>query len=265
MRLGIIGCGNMGSALAKGIISKKILPFNRIFISDKDSHKTKALNRKYGALVVSNKELAHKSDFIVIAVKPQDSRQILAEIKDDLSNHKHLISIMAGVEISKIEAIIKNKIAITRAMPNVAVLVGKSMTALSHNKMVKNKTIVSKLFLAVGDILEIDEKHMDAVTAVSGSGPAYFYHMAEALRDAAVKLGIKKEKADILAATTLVGSGALLNVPGHDLTFLKNSVTSRRGTTEAALKVLKDKNFNKIIRKAVASAAKRAKEISRGV
>ena len=106
---------------------------------------------------------------------------------------------------------------------------------------------------------------MDAVTAVSGSGPAYFYHMAEALRDAAVKLGIKKEKADILAATTLVGSGALLNVPGHDLTFLKNSVTSRRGTTEAALKVLKDKNFNKIIRKAVASAAKRAKEISRGV
>ena len=265
MKLGIIGCGKMGSALAEGILSKKILPFNNIHISDKETQKTKGLYRKFGIRVSTNDDLVKKCGIIIIAVKPQDSKGLLGSISGNLDSTKHLVSIMAGLSISKIEQLIKsNRIAVTRAMPNMAALVGKSITALSHNKAVKNKTWEQRIFSSIGEVIEIEEKYMDAVTAISGSGPAYFFYLAESLKDAAIKMGIKKEKAIRLAITTLVGSGALLDILGTSPEALRECITSKKGTTEAALHVLKNGKLKDLVDKAVKSAAKRSKELSKG-
>ena len=264
MKLGIIGCGNMGSAIAKGVLSKKILPFNSIFISDKDASKVRGLYKKFGIRLGANKEIAKKCDFLIIAVKPQDGRALLTSIAGELDNSKHLISIMAGVTISKIESLIKKRVAVTRAMPNMAALAGKSMTCIVHNKAVKNKGMVQKIFSAIGDTMEIEEEDMNAVTGVSGSGPAYFLYLAEALGDAAMKLGLKKDKAMKLAAATLIGSGALLEALELAPAVLKERIASKRGTTEAALRVLKSEKFKNIVIKAVNAAARRSKELSKG-
>ena len=263
MKLGIIGCGNMGSALAKGILSKKILPFNNIYISDKDAGKMKPLYKKFGIRVSTNEEIAKKCIFIIVAVKPQECEALFRSISGMLDSSQHIISIMAGVPISKIELLTNKKIAITRAMPNMAALAGKGITCISHNKVVKQRAMAHKFFSAVGDVMEIEEKQMDAVTAVSGSGPAYFFYLAEALAETAVKLGIKREKAVMLAAATLVGSGALLD--GLKLTpeALIARIASKKGTTEAALNVFKSKKFKELVATAVNAAVKRSKEISK--
>jgi len=263
MRLGILGCGNMGSAIAKGILSKRIFPFNNIYVSDKDSQKTRELYRKFGIMVAASEEVVKKSNFIILAVKPQNSADLLSSIKDILDQNKHLISIMAGVKISRIESYIGKKIAITRAMPNMAAMVGKSITALSHNKLVKDKVMVHKVFSSIGELIELEEKYMDAVTAVSGSGPAYFFYLAECLGKAAEKLGIKKELALKLAISTLVGSGGLIEQLQTPPDLLRAQITSKKGTTEAALSVLKDKKLRSILEAAVKSAAQRSKELSK--
>lgn len=264
MKLGIIGCGNMGSALARGILSKKILPFNNIYISDKDSSRVKALYREFGIHRGGNEEIVKRCNFIIIAVKPQDSRPLLTSISNELDSSKHLISIMAGVTISNIESVIKKKVAITRAMLNIAALTGKSITCLSHNKMVKEKTVVQKIFSSIGEALEIDERRMDAVTAVSGSGPCYFFYLAEALKEAAVKLGIRKEDAVKLAAATLIGAGSLLDNLKLAPDALRERITSKRGTTEAALRILKSRKFKGLIAEAAKAACKRSGELSKG-
>ena len=264
MKVGIIGCGNMGSAIAKGILSKKILSFSNIYISDKDSSKTKELHKKFGIRIASSEDVVKKSDIIIIAVKPQDCKKLLKRISSEINTTKHIISVMAGITISRIECLLKKKVAITRAMPNMAALVGKSITCISYDKNVKNKIITQKIFSSIGEILEIDEKKMDAVTAISGSGPAYFFYLAECLSDAAVNLGIRKEKALQLAVSTLVGSGALLDSFGLKPEALRKSVTSKRGTTEKAISVLKSNKIKDIMMKATKEAAKRAKELSKG-
>lgn len=264
MKLGIIGCGNMGSALARGILSKKILPFNSIYICDKDAQKTRPLYRKFGIRLGSKEETVKKCNLIIIAVKPQDSRKLFHSISKWLDSSKHLISVMAGISVKKLESFTGKKIPITRAMPNMAALAGKSMTALTHNKMVKNKTLVHRIFGSVGDIIEIEEKYMDAVTAVAGSGPAYFFYLAECLTDAAVKLGIKREKASKLAVAALVGSGALSDTLNAPPGLLKERIASKRGTTEAALNILKSNNFRTLIINAVKAAAEKSKELSKG-
>lgn len=262
MKLGIIGCGNMGSALAEGILSKKILPFNSIYVSDKEVQKTKPLHRKFGICVCTNEELAKKCDLIIIAIKPQGHKALLASISEEFAGSKHLISLMAGVKISKIVSAAGKKTAVTRAMPNIAALVGKSVTAVCHNKFVRNKSVVHRIFSAIGEVIEIDEKHMDAVTAVSGSGLAYFLYMAECLIEAGVAMGIKRESATKLAVETLAGSGALLDNLKIHPELLRKRVTSRKGTTEAALRVFKKHGFNNLIAKVVKAAARRSKELS---
>jgi len=263
MKLGIIGCGNMGSALAEGIVSKKVLPFNNIYISDKQAQKTKALNRKFGIRMSSNSDIVKKANVIVLAVKPQAAVEVLSSLESLIDAQKHIISVMAGISIARIETFLKKKTAVTRAMPNMAALVGKSITCISHNGHVKDKTFVQKLFSSIGEVMEIDEKHIDAVTAISGSGPAYFFYVAECLIGAAIKLGIQKDKATKLAMATLVGSGAVMDVLKLHPAILRGQVTSKRGTTEAALEVLKSKGLEKVITAAVKAAQAKSKELSR--
>lgn len=265
MKIGIIGCGNMGGAIARGILSRKVFPFNNIFISDKDSKKTREINRKFGTPIKTNDEIIKKCNFIIVAVKPQDAKKLLKTLSKDIDKKKHLVSIMAGVTIKKIESIIGKKVAVTRAMPNMGALAGKGVTAITHNKAVREKSMVQRIFDSIGTTIDIEERHMDVVTAISGSGPAYFYYLAECMAEAAIKLGIKKDKALKLASETVVGSGAVLDSLGVSPGELRERITSRRGTTEAALRILKSRKLKNIIIKAARAAAKRAKELSRGV
>lgn len=265
MNIGIIGCGHMGSAIARGILSKKILPFNNIYVSDRDPSKTKALHKEFGIRLVTNEDATKKASFLIIAVKPQDHAGLLKSLSGQLDNKKHLISVMAGITISKIESLIGKKIAVTRAMPNMAALVGKSVTCLSHNRMVKEKSVIHRIFSAIGHVMEIEEKYMDAVTAVSGSGPAYFFYFVECLKEAAMKLGIKKEIAHQLAVDTLVGSAALLETLGVTPEVLRERVTSKGGSTESALKIFNSKKLKESVIEAVKAGNIRSKELSKGV
>ena len=264
MRLGIIGCGNMGSAIAKGVISEKILPFNNIYVSDKFAAKTKELHRRFGIRLGTNEEIAKKCEIIIIAVKPQEFKALASSVSQLLSKTTHIVSVMAGVSIKKIENLIGKKIAITRSMPNLAALAGKSITCLAHSKNVRTKTFIQKIFSSIGEVLEVDENNMDAITAVSGSGPAYFFYLAECLRDAAIKAGLKKEDAGKLANCTLIGSGALIDFLKVIPEVLRTQITSKKGTTEAAIRILKNSNFKKSIEKAVRAAKQRAAELSKG-
>ena len=264
MKIGIIGCGNMGRAIAKGILSKRILPFNNIYVCDKDSQKTKSLYRKYGIKLAQVDEVIKKCETVIVAVKPQDFKSLAGHISKNMVATEHIISVMAGVSISKIELLLKKKIAVTRAMPNMAALTGKSITCVCHNKHVKNKSFAHKIFNSIGEVIEIEEKKMHAVTAISGSGPAYFFYLAECLKDAAIKLGIRKEKAYELAIVTLVGSGSVLDYLKVTPEALRSKVTSKKGTTEAAIKVLKKKDLKGMMIDAAKAAYKRSKELSEG-
>ncbi len=263
MRLGIIGCGNMGSAIASGALSARVLSFGNIYVSDKDSSRTRALHKKFGIRVGTAEEVAKKCGIIIIAVKPQDSRALLLSISGNLDSSKHLVSIMAGVTIARIEALIKMKIAVTRAMPNMAAMAGKGITVLSHNRMVKNEAEVRRIFASVGEVVDASEKKMDAITAISGSGLAYFYYLAEGLEAAAIKMGIKKELASKLTSATLAGSGALLENLSQAPKALRKRITSKKGVTEAALKVFKTREFEKIVFEAAQAAARRSLKLSK--
>lgn len=262
MKVGIIGCGNMGSALARGILSKRIFPFKNIYVSDKDPLKTKELYKKFGINVATNHTIAENCNCIIIAVKPQDSEELLSFLSGALTRDQAVISIMAGIPISVLEKRLK-KIPITRAMPNMAAIVGKSITCLCHNKYVIDRRTPYSVFSSVGEVLEVNEKMLDIVTAVSGSGPAYFFYLTETLRDAAIKLGMNKNDALKLAIATLIGSASLVR-DTHDLPeTLRMRITSRKGTTEAALKVFKSRKFDSIVKEAVRAAYKRSKELSK--
>jgi pyrroline-5-carboxylate reductase len=265
MKLGIIGCGNMGSALARGIASKKVFPFNNIYVSDKERGTMREINRKFGLRISTNGEIARKCATIIVAVKPQDAKRLLSSIAKELSESSYVISVMAGVRLSAVQAALGRRIAVTRAMPNMAASVGKGITCVSHNTRVKDKRLAGAIFSSVGTVIDVDEKHMDAVTAVSGSGPAYFFYMTEALTNAAMRLGIPREQAGELAVATAIGSGALLEKTKMDPEALRKRVTSKKGTTEAALRVFASNGFKKLIADAVRTAARRSRELSRGV
>ena len=265
VKVGIIGCGNMGEAIIKGILAKKIITKKNIFISDKITDKAEKLKDKYGInVLVSNAGLIKKIDALIIAVKPQDADGLLEEMKSGLTKNKLLISIMAGVTIEKMKIIINRDIPIVRVMPNMAAIVGESISAISYNSIVKDghKKIVEKLFKGIGEITEIKEEFMDTFTALCGSGPAYFYYFTECLIDAAVKQGFSNEDALKLVAQTLCGSAKALIKSKEDPKALRQKVTSRGGTTEAALKVFEEKNIKQIVLDAVLAAAKRSKELS---
>jgi len=264
-RVGIIGCGNMGSTLIKGILLAKVISAGRILACDVDRSKADLAKRRLGVkLVRSNKILAKKSDIIILAVKPKNIDGVLKEISGTMTSRKLLISIAAGITIQHIQKALEEKAAIVRAMPNMPGLVGAGISAVSFNRLVKasDKIAVRVIFSSLGEVVDVGENLMDAVTAISGSGPAYFFYLVELLIAAGMKLGLSKDTANKLAVKTISGSAKILEACGEDSTRLRARVTSKGGTTEAAFKVFKRKRLDKVIKAGVQAAARRAKELS---
>jgi len=264
-KIGIIGCGNMGEALLSHL-STVVEKSTQLMVSEFDAERREALRSKYRIIVeIDNNIVVKFADVIILAVKPQDIDAVLkTEVCCGVSRDKLLVSIAAGVTTKRIEKIVGEDVPVIRAMPNMAAKIGEAITSLSAGASANagHMEIAKEIFSTIGDVVEIDEKHVDAVTAVSGSGPAYFYYLIESLVEAAVKVGINEELAEKLVLKTASGAIKLLEVLKEHHVSLRKRVTSKGGTTEAAFKVIEAKKLKKIMIDAVCAAHKRSKELS---
>ena len=256
----IVGCGKMGSALLKGWLAEGLDP-NEITVIDPNPS-----DWLIKQTVRLNKTLPSNPSIVLIAVKPQMMPDVVPKL-NKLGNSKTLfISIAAGTSISYFQRILGNQTPIVRAMPNTPASIGKGITAIIANAYVSDIELkaTEKLLSSVGEIVSLDsEEQMDAVTAVSGSGPAYVFHLIEALADAGQANGLNAELSMTLAKATVAGAGLLAETSNEDPTNLRINVTSPGGTTAAALKILMDQDtgFNSLLLKAVEAASNRSKEL----
>jgi len=267
-KIGIIGCGNMGEALLAslaGIVEKS----TALMVSEFDAKRRGYLQGKYRMIVeTDNNEVVKFADVIIVAVKPKDFEGLLKnEICCGVSGEKIVISIAAGVTTKYIESVIGKDIPVIRAMPNMGALIGHAVSSLSAGSSVKkaDMELAKEIFSSIGDVVEVDERLVDAVTAVSGSGPAYFFYFIESLYEVAEELGLPREIAKKLVLKTALGSVKLLHDLKEEPASLRKKVTSKGGTTEAAFKVLERKKVKHIIKAAVKEACKRSKELSGAV
>ena len=260
-RLGLIGCGNMGSAILSGLIGKRILGPGQIYVYDNVRSKRSSLSKKYRVRTAKNNlDLVKKSEIVLLAIKPQDLYTVSKETRDAFNSRHTIISILAGTPIQKLKRAFGTKTKIVRAMPNLGAQVGESVTAVTGNK--SSLKTAQVIFLSCGEVILLPEKYFDSVTAISGSGPAYFFLMMELLTKAGMKKGISKQSSELLAIQTAVGAAKLarqLKSPEH----LRKQVTSKKGTTDAALQFLWKKKFPAIFLGAIDQAVKRAKQLSK--
>lgn len=266
VKIGFIGAGVMGEALIRGILKKKLVRNENIFASDIDRKKLNFLKNELKINPVnSNKELVKLVDVVILAVKPQVIMPVLEEIEKVSLKEKLLISIAAGISIELLEKNIPQDVPVVRTMPNTPCLIGEGMTGISYNKNCKNfhKKIAEKIFSSVGRVVIVEEKLMDALTAISGSGPAYVFLMIEALSDAGVRIGIPRKLSQDLAIQTVLGATKLAISTGKHPAELKDMVSSPGGTTIAALHILEEEGFRASLINAVYSAYKKAKELSK--
>jgi pyrroline-5-carboxylate reductase len=267
-KIAIIGAGNMGTSLLGGLIAKNYPP-EKICISDPSIEKLTYLQEKFHVQINTDNLAAIKiADIVIFAVKPQIFPEVAKELAELISQSTVLvISIAAGVTVERMQEWINEKTAIVRAMPNMPTLIGCGASALFANKHVSalQKTEAEGILGAVGITVWLEEeKLMDAVTALSGSGPAYFFLMMQALREAGEKLGLPANIANILTLQTAYGAARMAcenQKNAESLVQLRQAVTSRGGTTEKAIKILESANFNQIIYEAVFAAKERAAEL----
>jgi len=255
--VGIIGCGNMGSSIAQGLKSRYPL-----FVFDKDKNKTKDVQ---GIKIADNlSDLANQADILLLAVKPQDFDSVLTELKDKTEG-KLIISIAAGITTSYIEKQLPQA-RVVRAMPNMPLVIGEGITALVKGVFADDKDLRTavEMFEAFGTAVTIEKEELiNAVTAISGSGPAYLFYFVMAISEAAKELNLDEDTANKLVYHTISGSVNLLNKENFDAISLIGKVASKGGTTEAALKIFDERGMNKIILNAIMAAYKRAGELSR--
>lgn len=265
--IGFIGGGNMAEALIKGVIESGVYKPENIIVSDIRVERLNYIAEKYNITITEdNGELAEKADLIVLSVKPQNMSEVLEEIKGNVNKETLVISIAAGVRTQKIANLL-GEMAIVRVMPNTPALIGKGTSALFANTKGQSRLDeAEKIFSAVGSCFFVaDEGLMDAVTAVSGSGPAYYFLLTEEMIKAAVELGFDDETAKKLVLQTALGAASLAveaDKDGQSPADLREKVTSVGGTTEAALKVFKEAGFETIVADAVKRARDRSRELS---
>jgi len=262
----IVGAGRMGGALISGWLANKLLTPSKLIILDPHPGPQAEAAIKKGALHLTSPDAQLKEiETVILAIKPQMFDTLGAGLAPFIGEKALVISILAGTSMERLQNCF-DKEAIIRAMPNTPAAIGQGITAYSSGKDVTEaqKKQAEKLLEAAGQVFEVENEHMiDIVTAVSGSGPAYVFHMVEALEAAAIKAGMPEEIAPAFARQTIIGSGALLADSPESATELRRAVTSPNGTTQAALDVLMDANgLAALMRETVKAALKRAKELA---
>lgn len=263
LKVTIIGCGNMGSAISQGIVAGKILKPSSVFLYDKISEKAKSLAKKTGCAYKGLPQAINDADILIVAIKPQDFENLFSLISKEIAG-KTIASVMAGISIKTIASKVSPKTPIARIMPNIAAFMGESISVLSFNRQVVLKKELNSIFSGIGKVMELKEAFMNKVTAVSGSGPAYLFYLAEAMIEAGKEPGLNEAKVKELVVQTLYGAALMLKETKELPGVLINKVASKGGTTEAALAVFRENDLKSVIKKAVKKAEKRAKELSSG-
>jgi pyrroline-5-carboxylate reductase len=265
--IGFIGAGNMAEALIRGLVRGAHIEASRIAASAPRKDRLEELKKDYGVdVTTSNREVAQRCGIVVLSIKPQIMDKVLREISDTVKPGTLVVSVAAGVDTATIEDSLPEGVRVVRAMPNTPALVGAGATAIAAGKHA-NETdlaVARAMFDAVGITVELEEYHLDAVTGLSGSGPAYIFLILEALSDAGVKVGLSRRNATRLAAQTVMGSAKLLLETDEHPGKLKDMVTSPGGTAIAGLHTLEEGGLRTTLINAVETATKRARELGRG-
>lgn len=264
--IGFLGGGNMAEAILRGLISGNLVPPNRIVTSGPRQERLDFLAETYGVrTTTSNVELVKQCDVVILAVKPQILPKVLREVSDELGADHLVISVAAGISIRSIETKLRSGVHVIRSMPNTPALVNAGATAIAPGEHASKDDLElgKAIFDAVGMTVILDEGQLDAVTGLSGSGPAYIFLILEALADAGVKVGLSRRNAQRLAAQTVMGSAKLLLDTDEHPGRLKDMVTSPGGTAIAGLHTLEEGGLRTTLINAVESATSRARELGR--
>ena len=262
-KVAVLGAGVMGEALIAALIGSGVKS-SSIAIVEKRPERCSELVGKYAITVESLANAVSTSDVILLVVKPQDMQGLLAEIKPDINKSALLLSFVAGKKIGFIQENLSDSQPIVRIMPNTPTSVGLGAAGYSFGSTVtqEHRAFVASLLAAAGKAVEVDESLQDAITATSGSGPAYFFAFVEAMVDGAVALGLSREDATTLTIQTIVGSAALLEKSGDSPTNLREKVTSPNGTTAAALASFSNDHLSEIVARAMKAAHARSQELA---
>lgn len=261
----ILGAGVMGETLLSGLVraGRRV---DDLFVGEKRAERAKELEVRYGVQVTGNRDAAAKADTVAIVVKPQDMGDLLDEIAPVLRAGQLVVSLAAGITTAFIEARVPAGVGVVRVMPNTPALVDEGMAALSPGSACTEEQLAEaeRLMASVGRTLRIPERQQDAVTAISGSGPAYIFFVVESMIEAGVHLGLPRSTATDLVIQTLVGSAKMLRETGTHPTVLREQVTSPGGTTAAALRELEVHRVRAAFLAALEAARDRSRELAEG-
>lgn len=264
-KLALLGCGRFGTILLQAFLERGLVARDEVIATVQHKDKCQALSQALGGVEFStcNTEAVAGAPIVLIGVKPQVLPQLLREIAPALQPGTLVISVVTGATLPFMQQQLGKEIAVVRAMPNTPAMVGAAMTAIAAANGTQSEQLetAKKLFESVGRVAVVDEKHMDAITALSGSGPAFAFVILEALAEAGVKVGLPRELATTLAAQTLFGSARLALETGHHPALLKDAVTTPAGCTIEGLIELEKGGLRVTLMNAVIKTASRAKEL----
>jgi pyrroline-5-carboxylate reductase len=263
-KIAVIGAGNMGAALIKGLVQSRAVAPGSITAADTNKARLSEVKRNFKVKTLTgNTEAARRADVVILSVKPQILDRVLGEIKKSLKKDALILSVAAGYPTAQIERLLGQKPRVVRAMPNIAAAVGMAATALCRGKHARKKELglAKKIFESCGSVVEVDETLMDAVTGLSGTGPMYVFIIIEALSDAGVKVGLDRHIATRLAVQTVLGAAQMVDKTGQHPIFLKDLVTSPGGTAINALYSMEKTGLRAVLMDAVETATRRSREL----
>lgn len=266
-RIAFIGAGNMGEALIKGLLQAGKVRPEQLIATDVRKNRLETIRKAYQIeTIINNREAVTKAQILLLAVKPQVMDEVLVELRGAVAEDHLLLSVAAGIRTAFIEARFSQPTRVVRIMPNAPALVldGASAIAPGHHATAEDLEMARQIFQAVGQVVDIEEKFMDAVTGLSGSGPAYIFVAIEALSDAGVRMGLSRDVATLLAAQTVLGAARMVLETGEHPATLRDTVTSPGGTTIAGLHVLEEAGFRGTLMSAVEAATRRSRELGKG-
>jgi pyrroline-5-carboxylate reductase len=262
-QVAILGAGVMGETLLSGLLRAGRRP-EELLITERRQDRADELRERYGVDVVTNIDAASKADTLVLVVKPQDMPELLAEISPAVRTSQTIVSLAAGITTGFIESRLPDGVAVVRVMPNTPALVDEGMAAISRGAHCDESQLVTAegLLSATGKVVRVPEKQQDAVTAISGSGPAYIFFVVESMIEAGVHMGLPRSTATELVVQTVVGSAKLLRETGEHPAVLRERVTSPGGTTAAAVRELEDHKVRAAFLSAIEAARNRSRALA---
>ncbi|AFQ10801.1 TPA: pyrroline-5-carboxylate reductase ProI [Bacillus pacificus] len=265
--ISFLGAGSIAEAIIGGLLHANVVKGEQITVSNRSNEtRLQELHNKYGVKGTHNKkELLTNTNILFLAMKPKDVAEALTPFQEDIHNNLLIISLLAGVSTHSIRNLLQKDVPIIRAMPNTSAAILKSATAISPSKHATKEHIQTAiaLFETIGLVSVVEEEDMHAVTALSGSGPAYIYYVVEAMEEAAKKIGLKEDVAKSLILQTMIGAAEMLKASEKHPSILRKEITSPGGTTEAGIEVLQEHQFQQALISCITQAAQRSHNLGK--